>query len=145
MVLTRLPKLHTLDLHDNLFAGPLPEFPAVAGQGDDGGAAAAEARPLALRHLDLSTNRWTGPLPRSVSNLVMLENVDLQHSHVSGNLPECLASMVKLRELYIYDTAITSPARSGKRLMRKAPWLVVNALQCYPTATPYHDAETYRV
>ncbi|XP_062105139.1 LRR receptor-like serine/threonine-protein kinase GSO2 [Humulus lupulus] len=83
-LLSQLTQLHTLDLADNYFYGPIPSSISSL---------------LNLQSLTLRSNNFSGSLPSSIANLKLLQALDLSRNSLSGFLPGAMDSMSGLRRL----------------------------------------------
>jgi hypothetical protein len=77
-MLDKFPMLEKLKLGGNGFTGRLPSDNSTA----------APAWPVNLTHLDLSSNRLTGPIPLNVFYAPKLRNLSLDTNLFSGALPD---------------------------------------------------------
>ncbi|GAV86808.1 Pkinase domain-containing protein/LRRNT_2 domain-containing protein/LRR_8 domain-containing protein [Cephalotus follicularis] len=60
-----------------------------------------------LLHLDLKTNRFTGPIPTSIGTLSKLQFLDLSTNYFNGTIPLSLANLTEVIELDISRNRIT--------------------------------------
>ena len=50
----------------------------------------------------LSNNFFSGPIPKELSALAMLEILDLSNNNLSGEVPQEIAEMQSLKHLYVF-------------------------------------------
>ena len=60
-----------------------------------------------LRHLNVSSNLFSGAVPASWANLRRLENVTLENNALSGTVPAFLLAMPALTALSAYNNTMT--------------------------------------
>ncbi|RVW56227.1 Receptor-like protein kinase HSL1 [Vitis vinifera] len=102
--------LQYLDLGNNLFTGPLPDFSSLSG----------------LKHLYLNSSGFSGlfpwkslqniingTLPPEIGNLNKLINLELSDNYLSGEIPAEIGKLSKLWQLELYANELT-----GKSLGR---------------------------
>ncbi|CAK9328132.1 unnamed protein product [Citrullus colocynthis] len=63
--------------------------------------------------LSLSNNRFSGSLPKNLTNWTMLEHLDLHNNNISGELPHFLSERPMLQILSLRNNSLTSPIPKG--------------------------------
>ncbi|XP_057543029.1 DNA damage-repair/toleration protein DRT100 [Amaranthus tricolor] len=73
--------LEVIDVSRNIISGTIPEF----------------TQGLSLKVLNIGSNKITGHIPSSISNLVELQRFDICRNQISGIIPSSLGQLVKLQ------------------------------------------------
>jgi Leucine-rich repeat (LRR) protein len=101
--INNLPVLQILDLHDNNFSGPIPEFTNLGN----------------LQKLDLSGNQFTGNIP-NLGSMKWLQSLKLSGNQLSGQSPEFLDSSTPPQGLANL-TALTTLDLSNNQMLSGPP------------------------
>lgn len=95
--ITKLAKLHYLDLSNNFFSGELPD----------------EIENLKeIKGLNLAHNKFSGQIPSNIGVMVEIDTADLSHNAFTGTLPTEMNNLSKLYSLSLNDqlsSGITGP------------------------------------
>ncbi|KAI7735806.1 hypothetical protein M8C21_000568 [Ambrosia artemisiifolia] len=84
--LSQLPGLRVINIVNNSFSGPIPEFNKLG----------------ALKAIYMSMNQFSGEIPSSFfSNMVSLKKVWFDNNNFSGPIPSSLAQLPRLLELHL--------------------------------------------
>ncbi|XP_022983358.1 receptor-like protein 12 [Cucurbita maxima] len=90
-------RLYLLDLHSNVFEGPLSVFPPSASYLDFSNNSFSSVIPPAVGNylastvfLSLSRNSFEGSIPESICNATSLQVLDLSSNNLRGMFPQCL-------------------------------------------------------
>ncbi|XP_060671104.1 receptor-like protein 54 [Ziziphus jujuba] len=59
--------------------------------------------------LNLSSNKFTGPIPPSLGNLIKLESLDLSKNKLSGQIPQQFTRLTFLEYLNLSDNELVDP------------------------------------
>ncbi|XP_054804701.1 probable LRR receptor-like serine/threonine-protein kinase At5g63710 isoform X2 [Prosopis cineraria] len=90
--ITRLKYLTSLELKNNKFSGPLPDYIANLTQ---------------IQYLNLGDNHFSGSIPASWGKLRNLRNLILRGNDLSGPVPDTLANISGLAELDLSSNVLT--------------------------------------
>ncbi|OAY78749.1 hypothetical protein ACMD2_02224 [Ananas comosus] len=93
IVISQMPHLLALTLSRANLSGPLPHHWHC----------------LRLAHLDLSSNRLTGPVPTSIDLLASLRSIDLSSNSLSGPLPDSFGDLLALRNASLSNNSFSGP------------------------------------
>ncbi|XP_057545971.1 receptor-like protein 34 [Amaranthus tricolor] len=93
----RLHRLTTLRMNNNeLLQGTLPHF----------------HKNRSLEELKLSSTKFSGILPSSISNLNRLRRIDLANCRFQGRIPSSIGRLKLLEEVYLYNNQFSGPIPS---------------------------------
>lgn len=93
----RLPDLTYINIGRNMLDGPLPE-----NMGDF-------PNPEKMTRFILFRNHLTGPIPKSLCKMTMLELLYIGENRFTGTVPDCFASLTELAGLDLADNLLTGP------------------------------------
>ncbi|CAI5482092.1 unnamed protein product [Closterium sp. Yama58-4] len=130
--------LQHVDISSNGHSGALPDLarcPAVPNLSNN---ALEGALPLTmgtacqttLTELDLSRNKFTGPIPTALTRIRFLHRINLSRNAFSGSIPNCFGARRALRELDLSDNLLEGriPSDLGTHLALKSVALGGNLL-----------------
>lgn len=83
--------LEAIDVSSNQISGSIPEF--------NGG--------LSLKIFNIGSNKITGHIPSSISNLIQLERFDISRNQITGTIPTSLGLLVKMQWLDLSINGLT--------------------------------------
>uniref|UniRef100_A0A7C9DUB6 2-alkenal reductase (NAD(P)(+)) n=1 Tax=Opuntia streptacantha TaxID=393608 RepID=A0A7C9DUB6_OPUST len=84
--------LEVVDISRNIISGTLPEF----------------REGLSLKVLNLGSNKITGHIPTSISNLAELQRFDISRNQITGIIPPSLGELVNLQWLDVSINSLTA-------------------------------------
>ncbi|KAL3843665.1 hypothetical protein ACJIZ3_001068 [Penstemon smallii] len=90
-----LPELNFLELHDNMFSGPLSE---------NGNSSSNQSK---LGQINLSNNQLSGPLPLSLSKFSSLQILLLSRNYISGPIPPSIGELHQVVKLDLSGNFLT--------------------------------------
>ncbi|KAM2063344.1 hypothetical protein ACFX16_026897 [Malus domestica] len=89
-----IPTLRTINLMNNKFSGPIPDFHKLG----------------VLKSLFLAGNDFSGEIPEDYfSHLTSLKKIYLNGNNFTGKIPESLTQLTKLEELHLESNQFTGP------------------------------------
>ncbi|KAF8412585.1 hypothetical protein HHK36_000554 [Tetracentron sinense] len=83
--------LEIVDISRNQITGGIPEF----------------SESSRLKYLNLASNKITGQIPSSISNLIELERLDISRNQITGTIPTSLGQLLRLQWLDLSINALT--------------------------------------
>ncbi|KAF2305598.1 hypothetical protein GH714_006950 [Hevea brasiliensis] len=71
-----------------------------------------------LSILDLSKNRLSGRIPTTLGDMKNLESLDLSHNNLSGKIPQTFGKLLQLTNLELSNNKLTGSIPSGPQMDR---------------------------
>ncbi|KAL0877842.1 hypothetical protein Bca101_027548 [Brassica carinata] len=109
-----IPSLQSLRLGENQFTGPIQ-------------LGNTSLSSFELQDLDLSYNRFDGPIPEYICEFINLASLYLDHNDFTGSIPRSISKLVKLESLYISNNKFTELSLSNNSFSGVFPDIFVNA------------------